>query len=207
MLKSYPAIPYGLWKTQFILKRCTGLTVTWLSILSSLGMGELWIFPSFSVVLLPTEAFTNEGLWDSVKCLCRSSHQSVSIICFPLFKRKQGSFWVFLVSLGVWNAAAASLEGTLEPPTGASSHIPHQLSREILVQMSFTPRAESGNLELDYPGYWWSKATRLVLWADFILVLYMKPSNNLLENSLQFSKCELMNMLFLWPLPHKLPWS
>lgn len=48
----------------------------------------------------------------------------------------------------VWNAAAASLEGTLEP---AREPHPRRLCTEIL-QTSFASRAaERGNLELDYP--------------------------------------------------------
>lgn len=47
-------------------------TLCWVSCLGTpsdsasflLGMGELWISPSFSLILLPTEVFASEGLYN-----------------------------------------------------------------------------------------------------------------------------------------------
>lgn len=142
----------------------------------------------------------------SIKYLCRSSLQLVSVACLPIFKWKKG--FLSFPGVPVYVKCSCSLvRGHCGITQGAEQpHSPPALQRNLAANV-LCPRAESGNLKLDYLGCWWSKARLPVLWADFMLVLYMEYSNNLLENSLQFSKCELMNLLFSWPLPHKLSWS
>lgn len=143
-------------------------------------MGELYIFPSFSIVLLPAEVFTNEGLHTAgqYKYLCKSSHQLVSVVCSTVSKWKQSSVWVLLESLCVKCSCSLVRGHSATTQRAEPPHSPAALQGSPAANVLFSPRAESGNLELDYPGNWRSKAMLPVLWRGFMLVLYMERSNN-----------------------------